>query len=154
MKACVLLIAAFVSPVALAGEPAPTPAAPTAAARAAQTPTAPVPYIGQDALLARQARHDASLFVLDVRGAEEFAQGHVPGAANIPHDQVASRLAEIPKDKDVVLYCRSGRRTALAVEALEAHGYTRLLHLEGDMTAWMEKSRPIETGAATGAPRP
>ncbi len=146
MKAHVLLIVALVSPIALAGEPAPAPAAPAAAMPVAPTPTAPVPFIGQDALLARQARHDASLFVLDVRTAEEFAQGHVPGAVNIPQDQVASRLAEIPKDKDVVLYCRTGRRTALAVETLEANGYTRLLHLEGDITAWMEKSRPIETG--------
>ena len=58
-------------------------------------------------------RKATRLFVLDVRTPEEFAAGHVPGAVNVPHDQLASRLAEVPKDKDVVLYCQSGtsRRT-------------------------------------------
>ncbi len=120
--------------------PATVPAAPSAAA---------IPLVTQDALLARQAKHDPTLLVLDVRSTEEFAQGHVPGAVNIPHDQVASRLAEVPKDKDVVLYCRSGRRTALAAEVLSANGYTRLLHLEGDMNAWLENHRPVR---ATGPP--
>ena len=107
---------------------------------------APAP-ISQDALLARQARHDASLFVLDVRTPEEYAQGHVPGAINIPHDQVGQHLKDIPKDKDVVMYCRSGRRVGLAAEVLAANGYRRLLHLEGDMNAWAERSRPLETVA-------
>jgi rhodanese-related sulfurtransferase len=62
----------------------------------------------------------------------------------VPYDQVASRLAEVPKDKDVVLYCRSGRRAGLAADVLAAQGYTRLSHLEGDMTAWVEKGRPVE----------
>jgi rhodanese-related sulfurtransferase len=118
--------------------PATVPAAPSAAA---------IALVTQDALLARQAKHDPTLLVLDVRSTEEFAQGHVPGAVNIPHDQVASRMAEVPKDKDVVLYCRSGRRTGLAAEVLSANGYTRLLHLEGDMNAWLEKGRPIQAKA-------
>ena len=120
--------------------PATVPAAPSAAA---------IPLVTQDALLARQAKHDPTLLVLDVRSTEEFAQGHVPGAVNIPQDQVASRLAEVPRDKDVVLYCRSGRRTALAAEVLSANGYTRLLHLEGDMNAWLANHRPVR---ATGPP--
>jgi rhodanese-related sulfurtransferase len=123
---------------ASAGDPAAPDAAP---------PSAAVPLVSQDALLARQAKHDPTLLVLDVRSPEEFAQGHVPGAVNIPQDQVALRLAEVPKDKDVVMYCRSGRRTALAADLLSANGYTRLSHLEGDMNAWMEKGRPIQAKA-------
>jgi rhodanese-related sulfurtransferase len=103
-----------------------------------------VAMVSQDALLARQQKGDASLVVLDVRTPGEYVAGHVPGAVNIPHDQVAARLAEVPKDKDVVAYCRSGRRTGLALDVLAANGYTRLGHLEGDMLAWQEKQRPLE----------
>jgi rhodanese-related sulfurtransferase len=144
-----LLCAALLAGRAVAGDgaAAATPAAPassTAASTVAATSSVQVPLVTQDALLARQAKKDPQLFVLDVRTPQEYAEGHVPGAVNVPHDQVASRLAEVPKDKDVVIYCRSGRRAALAAEVLEAQGYSRLSHLEGDMNAWVEKGRPVE----------
>jgi phage shock protein E len=101
--------------------------------------------LSQDAFLALPKAGAEAPFVLDVRAPEEFVTGHVPGAANIPYDQVATRLAEVPKDKDVVLYCRSGRRAALAAEVLAANGYTRLKYLEGDMPAWIAQDRPVET---------
>jgi rhodanese-related sulfurtransferase len=100
--------------------------------------------VSQQALLDRAAAGDRDLVVLDVRSPEEFAAGHVPGAVNVPYDQVAARLAEVPKDKDLVLYCRSGRRAAIAAEVLAQNGYTRLHHLEGDMPAWLAQGRPTE----------
>jgi len=132
-----------------AGGPAPGQAASASAAAA----SASLPLISPQALLERQAKRDPSLFVLDVRTPQEYAAGHVPGAVNVPYDQVASHLAEIPKDKDVVLYCRSGRRTGLAAEVLEANGYTKLGHLQGDMEAWLKDGRPVESGDATGRPK-
>lgn len=120
--------------IATAGEPVAT-----APARAA---VAVVP-MSQEALLEHQSRHPDHLFVLDVRTPQEYGEGHVPGAVNVPYDQLASRLAEVPQDKDVVLYCKSGRRAGIAAEVLAANGYTRLSHLEGDMTAWVAKGRPI-----------
>jgi rhodanese-related sulfurtransferase len=110
-----------------------------------------VSLVSQEALLARQQKGDPALFVLDVRTPEEFAAGHVPGAVNIPHDQVAARVTDVPKDKDVVIYCRSGRRSALAAEALAAKGYTRLGHLDGDMMAWEAKGLPVERPAGAKA---
>ena len=107
-------------------------------------PSAKVTPMTQEQLLEHQAKHADHLFVLDVRTPAEYAEGHVPGAVNVPHDQLASRLAEVPKDKDVVLYCRTGRRAALAADVLASHGYTRLSHLEGDMQAWVEKGRPVQ----------
>jgi rhodanese-related sulfurtransferase len=100
--------------------------------------------LSQDAFLALPKSGDKAPFVLDVRAPDEFVTGHVPGAVNIPYDQVAARLAEVPKDKDVVLYCRSGRRAAMAGGVLAGNGYTRLQHLEGDILGWQEKQRPIE----------
>jgi rhodanese-related sulfurtransferase len=94
-----------------------------------------------------QAQKSAALYVLDVRTPEEFASGHVPGAVNIPYDQVAARLAEIPKDKEVVLYCRSGRRAGLAAAELEKAGYEDLQLMQGDMPAWEKAGLPVEGGA-------
>jgi rhodanese-related sulfurtransferase len=136
----------LVAAASVADQAGPTPGQPASAPAAA---SASLPLITSQALLERQAKGDPSLFVLDVRTPQEFAAGHVPGAVNVPYDQVASHLAEIPKDKDVVLYCRSGRRTALAAEVLAANGYTKLGHLQGDMEAWLKDGRPVEGGDAT-----
>lgn len=108
---------------------------------AAEPVAAPVT---QDALIERQQRADADLVVLDVRSPEEFAAGHVPGAINIPYDRIGERLAEVPRDKDVILYCQSGRRAGIAAQALAEHGYSRLFHLEGDIADWKAKGRPLE----------
>jgi rhodanese-related sulfurtransferase len=135
-------VALVTASTAFAREAAQPAAAPAAAASA--QPAAKMAQMSQEALLEHQAKHPQHLFVLDVRSPEEFKEGHVPGAVNIPYDQMASRLAEVPKDKDVVLYCRSGRRAGIAAEVLGNNGYTRLSHLEGDMPAWIEKGRPVE----------
>ena len=121
------LFASLVSVVALAAEPS-------------------LVSISQEALLERQQKGDEkTAYVLDVRSPEEYASGHVPGAVNIPYDQVASRIAEVPRDTDVVLYCKSGRRAGIAAEVLASQGYERLQHLEGDIVAWVGKGRPVET---------
>jgi phage shock protein E len=116
----------------------------------------PVPVIGAPALLARQAAKDPALVVLDVRTPAEYAAGHVPGAINVPHDQVEGRLDELAglRDKDVIVYCKSGRRSALALEVLGRHGYTRLWHLDGDMQGWEAAGRPVEKAADAAAPAP
>ena len=115
---------------------------------AAAAPPAPfaIPDIAPDDLVVRQAAGDASLLILDVRTAEEYAAGHVPGAINVPHDALESRLDALPglRDHDLVVYCKSGRRAALALEVLKRHGYVRLQHLAGDMDGWVQASRPVE----------
>jgi rhodanese-related sulfurtransferase len=124
--------------VATAGESSATaPVSTPAAAAAAVAP------MSQEALLEHQSQHPERLFLLDVRTPQEFAEGHVPGAVNVPYDQLASRLAEVPKDKEVVLYCKTGRRAGIAADVLVANGYTRLSHLEGDMVGWLAKDRPV-----------
>jgi len=65
--------------------------------------------------------------LVDVRTRQEFDAGHVPGAVLIPYDQIAVRASELgKKDTPIVLYCRTGRRTAIARQALEALGFTRV----------------------------
>jgi rhodanese-related sulfurtransferase len=97
------------------------------------------------ALGERIAWADQSLVVLDVRTPAEFAEGHIPGALNIPHTEVAARIAELEgaRDRDIVVYCRSGARAAQALEAQEKSGFERLFHLQGDYTRWSEEKRPV-----------
>jgi rhodanese-related sulfurtransferase len=105
---------------------------------------AEVATVTPDTLLERQRKGDEALLVLDVRTPEEFASGHVPGAVNIPYDQLPARIGEVPRDKDVVLYCRTGRRAALAAEVLAGQGYVGLGHLEGDIQAWVAQGRVLD----------
>lgn len=99
---------------------------------------AQVTDIAQFDLMQRINANRAGL-ILDVRSPEEYAEGHVPGAINIPHDQLAARLAEISahKDRDIVLYCRSGGRVGIAAGILQAAGFSKIFHLAGDMGGWL-----------------
>lgn len=115
------------------------------------------PALGGDAapvepatLLERLAWGDQSLVVLDVRTPEEYAAGHVVGARNIPHTQIVDRVAELgdARDRDLVVYCRSGSRAAIALEKLREAGFTRLFHLEGDWLRWSAEKLPAVTAPA------
>ena len=121
----VLLLAAALS-LGCASQP---PAAPTASASAA-VPQARVTPEEARALVQGGAR------LVDVRTPEEFAAGHLEGALNVPVDALQGRaLAELaPTDAPVVVYCRSGKRSARAKAELEALGFTRV-HDLGPMPA-------------------
>ena len=68
--------------------------------------------------------------LLDVRSHEEFDRGHLPGAVNIPVQDLDHHLADVgPTDGDVVVYCRSGHRSSRATELLRAHGFTKVHNL-------------------------
>ena len=71
--------------------------------------------------------------ILDVRTAEEFADGHIKGAILIPDYEIAERAESIlpNKDQKILIYCRSGRRSKLAAEALLALGYTNVWEFGG-----------------------
>ena len=97
------------------------------------------------ALNDRIAWADRSLVVLDVRTAAEFAEGHIPGAINIPREELAARGAELAdaRDSDIVVYCKTGPRATEAIGVLEKQGFKRLYHLAGDYTRWSGEKRPI-----------
>jgi apolipoprotein D and lipocalin family protein len=122
-----------------------TPAsAPTASADRAQVDKilASVEAISPAQLRERLQSSEASaaLVVLDVRTADEFGAGHVTGARNIPHAEILANpqaaLAGIDPASELVLYCGSGRRASMAIEAMRAVGFTRLAHMSGDYPAW------------------
>jgi phage shock protein E len=136
-------VALFLGCVLLGG---PAFAADPSSATPANAAAVGAPLMTQEELLAHLDRKDPQVVVLDVRTPEEFAAGHVPGARNVSHDQLAANLDQLAslKDKQVVLYCRTGRRTALATETLKSAGFQNLRHLEGDYQAWAAANRPVE----------
>ncbi|MDX1495859.1 MAG: rhodanese-like domain-containing protein, partial [Longimicrobiales bacterium] len=88
--------------------------------------------------------------ILDVRGAAEYAAGHVPGAMNIAHTRLAQRLDEVPKDKPVLTYCRSGNRASAAAALLASRGYDVTL-VDGLFDSWPGRStaeKDVPAGAA------
>jgi len=77
--------------------------------------------------------------LIDVREAGEFNIDSIPGAINIPLSQLKNKVSEIPKDKNVYLYCRSGMRSKQAAGILRKQGYTQMAHLQGGIMAWHGK---------------
>ena len=84
---------------------------------------------------------------IDVRSAEEYNAGHIPGALHIPFYSVVSGLESraIPKDEPIVIYCEHGPRAGLAGIILYFHGYGKVSSLEGHMRGWREGGLPVET---------
>jgi len=84
--------------------------------------------------------------VLDVRTPAEFAQGHVPGAVNIPYDQLSTRLGELPAgaSDEVVVHCQRGGRAAKAETVLHEAGYENVRDLDGHWQAWEAAGLPVE----------
>jgi len=87
---------------------------------------------------------DSPPILLDVRTAREFETGHIPGAINIPYDELDSRVDEVgdEREREVVVYCERGGRAAKALSTLRDAGFTSASHLEGDMSAWRSQDLP------------
>ena len=81
-------------------------------------------------------------FLVDVRSREEFADGHIAQAKNIPLSQLSKHIKEIPKDKAVYLICRSGQRSSQALSMLRKLGYTNIQQVRGGMMAWQLAQLP------------
>ncbi len=82
------------------------------------------------------------VFILDVRTQEEFASGHINGSTllavqDIPKQELAEKLKEIPKDRKILVYCRSGRRSAQASGILTENGFAQVYNMQGGITEWM-----------------
>ena len=95
-------------------------------------------------LVERLEAEDAPV-ILDVRSPEEYSEGHIPGAINIPYDQVAANLDSLEsfRTAEIVVYCRTGRRACGAYNAFPATAFTQVSDLEGHMTAWSEAELPV-----------
>ena len=91
-------------------------------------------------------RFAAGAFLLDVREQSEWNEGHISGAVLIPLAQLPTRLSEIPTDRDVLIICRSGNRSAQARDQLRAAGFPNTTSIDGGMNAWIAAGLPVVTG--------
>ena len=94
----------------------------------------------------------ADAYLLDVREDDEWVAGHAPDANHMPMMQIPARIDEIPADRDVVVVCRVGGRSAQVVAYLQQHGLTRTINLGGGMSDWAAAGRPMVSEDG-GAPR-
>ena len=100
-----------------------------------------------DVATLQQRMHQEEVILLDVRPAEEYAAGHWPGAVSLPLDALTDRVAELPRDRTVVAYCR-GAYCVLAMHAAEAlrqHGF-RVVRLADGVPDWRAQGLPIAEG--------
>ena len=74
--------------------------------------------------------------LIDVRTPAEYRDGHIPGVANIPLDELEKRVSEVPKDKKVVLICRTGNRSAQGTKLLRSKGFDNVFNSTGGMSTW------------------
>jgi len=81
--------------------------------------------------------------LLDVRTPEEFNTGHIHGAVNISVESLQSRLSEVPNDLPIIVYCRSGNRSAQASQILLQANYTDIFDM-GGINAWTSQGLPVE----------
>jgi rhodanese-related sulfurtransferase len=81
---------------------------------------------------------------VDVRTQGEWDQGHIPNSTLIPLEQLPNRVDEIPRDKDIVVVCRSGVRSKEGATVLGQAGFTRVTCLSGGLQAWAAAGYPLE----------
>ena len=89
-------------------------------------------------------KDNAGVFLIDVREPDEYAAGHIPGITLIPMGEVAARLAELPRDKEIIVTCRTGNRSGQVADLLREQGFTNVHNMNGGIVAWEEAGYPVE----------
>lgn len=89
-----------------------------------------------------------NLKILDVRTPSEFQEGHLKGAVNInlQANDFNSKISELDRNALYLIYCRSGKRSAMAASKMEKLGFQTLYNMLGGILQWQEEGRPVETG--------
>ncbi|WP_083540329.1 rhodanese-like domain-containing protein [Fibrobacter sp. UWEL] len=125
-------------------------AAPAAQPAVAQAPATPAPEakpaaenrLAQvktvDWAKAEEMAKNGAMY-LDVRYPDELMKGYVPNAKNIPINELVARSGELPKDKDILIYCRSGRRSEAATNLLMKNGFERVYNVAGGFMAYPQQ---------------
>lgn len=89
-------------------------------------------------------RDNPGVLLLDVREPDEYDAGHIPNITLIPMGEVAARLAELPKDKEIIVTCRTGNRSGQVADFLRDQGFTNVHNMEGGIVAWEAAGYPVE----------
>jgi hydroxyacylglutathione hydrolase len=111
---------------------------------------AEVPDLSPDAAAALLSAQPSQPLVLDVRETAEFEQGHVPGAVSIPQADLALRLDELPRERDLLIVCEGGTRSLRAAKFLKQVGFPNVTNMQGGTSGWIAAGLPIETPSPSG----
>jgi len=84
-------------------------------------------------------------YLLDVRTAAEYKQGHIQGAELIPLDDLDTKIARLPKGREIICVCASGSRSSAAARRLTAQGY-KVSNMKGGMSRWVRAGLPVKAG--------
>lgn len=98
---------------------------------------------------ALEQMRSADPLIIDVRDAAAYQVGHIPGAVNIPLDQLANSLDQLPADRLIVVNCGTGLRSAYAAAALEMLGFANVYNFMPGFAGWVAAGEPISTSAVT-----
>jgi rhodanese-related sulfurtransferase len=82
--------------------------------------------------------------LIDVRSPQEFKSGHIPGAKNVPLQGLSNNLKKVPKNKDVIVVCRSGSRSGMACRILTNEGYDNITNVRGGTMAWLRAGHEVK----------
>jgi hydroxyacylglutathione hydrolase len=114
--------------------------------RAEERPVARIEPIGPEQL-AGLLEDDEPPIVLDVRGGDEYAQGHIAGSLHIPYGELTRRLEELPRERVLATICKGGKRSGLAASVLQREGFEVIHVARGGVGTWASEERPIEAGS-------
>jgi rhodanese-related sulfurtransferase len=109
--------------------------------------TGPQAYVEVDVAEARR-RQDAGAVLLDVRNADEWEAGRAERSTWIPMNEVTDRRDELPRDREIVVICQVGARSARVAQALNAWGHTAA-NVAGGLVAWADAGYPVVTDDGT-----
>ncbi|WP_337868422.1 rhodanese-like domain-containing protein [Meiothermus sp.] len=104
--------------------------------------TLPTDFYGVQTAAAKAQIDAIKPFLLDVREASEYKEGFIAGAVNIPIRELPAKLASLPKDKPILIYCGIGHRGALAVPFLRGQGYN-VKSIMGGYKGWVAANLPV-----------
>lgn len=107
------------------------------------TPMRPEGAVTVEELKARMDKKEP-FFLLDVREQYEHQICRIPGAELIPMGELTKRSAELPHDRDIIVMCRSGQRSARVAQYLKSHGFPRVHNLDGGILAWIDRIDPTQ----------
>jgi rhodanese-related sulfurtransferase len=92
----------------------------------------------------RVSKKESNAVLIDVREPWEYNSGHAKGAKNIPLSQLGRRLAEVPKNREILLICQSGNRSVSAAHFLQKQGLTQVVNVSGGTTVWRMHGLPLD----------
>ena len=100
------------------------------------TPSEKAKYVDVSVQQGKEMIDNGEVFLLDVRTQEEYNEGHISGSTLIPVQELEARLNELPRNKKILVYCRSGNRSVTASETLVKNGFAQIFNMKGGITEW------------------